>query len=218
MLIYRKETPYFALLLDLTKHELKITQRWRYTWMNGPNTSGWTYQQKKKFHDKVDRLIWSIWGSKFFLKVVAGAKLPAGYKPGTITAYFDIKWVTDSTAHWKATVTKIKPGTFKQSYIRWAMRDMSLDTEDIKPTLKHKSGKVKHYQYGVAHEFGHTIGNVFNTSFGHGDEYLKGDRHFNDFPSIMNTGGQLRKRHLDFVKQNLNNMVPGVKFEVSHVK
>lgn len=218
MLIYKKNTPYFAITLDLEKNQLTIMQRWKYSWTNTPDTSKWKYSESKDFHHKVDRLIWSVWGSRFELRVAAGSKIPVNYRPGRIITYFDIKWVLDANAHWSVNVTKIKPGSFQQSYIRWDTREIKLDTEDARETLKYHQGAVRHYQYGVTHEFGHTIGNVTYTPSGHGDEYKAESVWTNDFPSIMNRGNELRQRHLDFIRQTINSMVPGMKFEISHVR
>jgi len=218
MLIYRKETPYFAITLDLGRNELKILQRWKYSWAIAPGSGKWTYAETKNFHHKVDRLIWSVWGSRFELKLAQGSKIPANYKVGPVKTYFDVKWVLDNSAHWKVTVTKIKRGAFQQSYIRWNTREISLDTEDTTKTLKYINGPVRSYQYGLTHEFGHTLGNVAYTPSGHGDEYASGSPYLADFPSIMNSGNELRQRHLDFIKQTLNSMVPGVKFDISHVR
>jgi len=218
MLVYTKNTPYFLITLDLKNNQLKVLQRWKYNWVNATGTTKWKYTESRDFHQKVDRLIWSVWGGRFELKISPGAVLPRNYKAGKIITYFDIQWVLDNTAHWKVDVTKIKPGGFQQSYIRWDNRQIQLDTEDTRQTLKFNKGNVKHYQYGVTHEFGHTLGNVTYTPSGHGDEYKQESVWLNDFPSIMNRGNELRQRHLDFIRQTINGMVPGLKFEISYVR
>lgn len=217
MLIYKKDTPYFTITLDLEKNQLNILQRWRYSWTNDLGTSKWTYAETKDFHYKVDRLIWSVWGSRFNLKLTPGSKIPANYRTGTIKTFFDVKWVLDNTSHWVVNVSKIKANSFKRSSVNWDRRAINLDTEDMRKVLKYHNGPLRYEQYGVAHEFGHTIGNVTHVPNGHGDEYLKESTYQNDFPSIMNSGTDLRQRHFDFIKQCINSMVPGMRFEITYV-
>lgn len=100
-------------------------------------------------------------------------------------------------------------------------------------------------QYPVAHKFGHAIGNsrgaypspiMGGSSISvitHGDEYRVSTTQKNhirinqqrrefieDLNIIMNVGNSLRKRHLDYIMQELNSMYPsffGYYFEIDEV-
>ncbi|PIT59688.1 hypothetical protein [Snodgrassella alvi] len=100
------------------------------------------------------------------------------------------------------------------SYIIWDQRIISLDTEDIKSNYKGYFGFKDYYQFSIAHEFRHTVGNVL--IIGHSDEYHDDSRinggFKQDYPSIMNVGNELRKRHLDYMTNQLNTMLPNTTF------
>jgi hypothetical protein len=215
MLTYYKDTPHFSVHLNLTQNEVKITQRWKYTWINKLGAKAWTYAEKRKFHASADRLIWSVWGTPFELMPATHSVLPKGYQAKPLKVFFDIEWVIGSNQHWSVTAAKIPRGSFEQSYIVWETRKISLDSEDVVPIIKKYTKTRNYYQRGIVHEYGHTIGNIPQAAARHGDEYLSGNPFLNDFPSIMNVGEHTRKRHLDYVKQVINSLVPGLVFTVS---
>ncbi|OKS86988.1 hypothetical protein [Mucilaginibacter polytrichastri] len=215
MLTYYKDTPHFSVQLSLIKNEVKITQRWKYTWTSKLGATAWTYPEKRKFHAAADKLIWSVWGTPFELTPTPDSVLPEKYHARPLRVYFDIEWVLGTNQHWDVNATKIPRGSFEQSFIIWETRKISLDSEDTVSTLKKFSRPKNYYQRGVVHEYGHTIGNIPYTAGRHGDEYLNSSPYLHDFPSIMNVGEQVRKRHLDYVKQVVNTLIPGLKFNVS---
>jgi hypothetical protein len=100
-----------------------------------------------------------------------------------------------------------------------------IDTNDIAPDLK-TNGFANALQFPVAHEFGHTIGNVPLLYPGsHGDEYYSKPilkpysadisqtiANYNDYQSIMNIGSSIRERHFDYLLRELNTIIPDTIF------
>lgn len=102
-----------------------------------------------------------------------------------VTLDFDFKiqeagWMFD---HWEITVTKIKPGTFRQSYVMPSMNNVRLDSEDLTPVTK----AAGYTQRGAVHEFGHMLGLD--------DVYTAKSKHHGDTPSIMHSSEFVRPRH-----------------------
>lgn len=98
----------------------------------------------------------------------------------------------------------------------WGIRQINIDTEDLKFSLKKIINSKKYYQFPIAHEFGHTVGNA--PIIGHSDEY-NADPKINggfksDYSSLMNVGNQLRNRHLDYILKELNTMLPDTTFKI----
>lgn len=199
--------------IDPGKSQIFIQQKWKYTWNVQMGCTAWTEQEKKDFHTKVDRLIWSLWAGKFKATVAGTSDFAKNYKTKIFTLNFDVKKVT-SGEHWKVEVLKIPKGSSNQSYIIWSTRTISLDTEDNNKRNIIRNGKTYH-QYPVAHEFGHTSGNSKFASAGmHGDEYKASSPHNADYKSMMNVGSILRKRHMDYAINIINNMIPNTTFNI----
>ncbi len=101
-------------------------------------------------------------------------------------------WMFD---HWELTVTKIKAGDFRTSFVNTRRGNVTLDSGDLTLTPKGHGSS----QRGVVHEFGHMVGLP--------DEYKVGHAHAADYPSVMNRGENLRARHnnsmLDWLKRKL---------------
>ncbi len=213
---YHKSTSKMNISIVTDKNYIFVSQRWKYSWLNAPKTTAWTYAQKKDFHNKVDRLIWSNWSSHFTLKVSGRSDFAKQYKGKTLRINFDVQWVL-SNEHWNVDVTKIKKNDSKTSSVRWSSNIIKLDTNDT--LLRQTSKKNPAYvQYPVVHEFGHAIGNSKYASKGmHGDEYKKKSLHYADKKSLMNIGHELRSRHIDTLISELNTMIPNTTFKVSRV-
>lgn len=126
---------------------------------------------------------------------------------------FDIEWVL-SSHHWKVKVTKY-PSTHTGlviSAVSWTSKTIKLDTLDTRKRLNTFEG-ANYYQYPVAHEFGHAVGNSIYANTGmHGDEYKSSSAYLSDRKSIMNAGMELRDRHLDFIISQLNTMMINTTF------
>ena len=132
----------------------------------------------------------------------------------------------------------------RAKFYPWTERKIFLDVYDVTP--QEKCGAPDGLmQYTVAHEFGHTIGNTRGafpslimgfssiSVITHGDEYRASTTQKNhirinqqrrefieDLNSIMNVGNSLRRRHLDYIMQELNSMcLPffGCYFEIDEV-
>lgn len=203
MLRYKKDTPYFSILFDLEKNDFKVVQRWRYNWNNIPGTSRWTYTETKDFHRKVERLIRSVWGGKLLIKIIPGSTLPMNYLAAPIKTSFEVNWVMDNSAHWTAAIHKTNPNTYQKGDIRWDARKLSLDSPDQSP---------------INHKFAHTGSGVLYIPGTYLEQGVSWENTLNDFPGIMNTGTELKRRHLDFIRQTINGLVPGMKFELSYGK
>jgi len=181
-----------------------VREKWMYTWIdNGFPT--WTYKEKKDFHDKADNIIWQNWGGKLKVGVNGSSTFAQRNKTKHFTIKFDIEWVL-TNEHWKVRVTKIARGTEKTSSIQWPYRTINLDSEDVYM-------RRTFHQIPVAHEFGHTVGNSTYAATGmHGDEYKPTSPYYSDTNSMMHIGLELRKRHIDFLILELNQMMPNTTF------
>jgi hypothetical protein len=201
--------------MDITVEEagsnIFVQQKWKYEWLNDLNTTQWTYAQKKHLHDKIDTLIWRKWSGHFKIKTTGNSAFSKKHSSSGFTMNFDIKWVL-SNEHWLVRVRKIVSGTFKTSNVKWPSRIINLDTEDILIRKSTRGGRT-FYKYPVLHEFGHAIGNSVHASQGmHGDEYKANNPFKSDQSSIMNLGNELRKRHIEYLLQELNKMIPDTTF------
>lgn len=208
-----KKTDRMDISIMETEKRILIVQKWCYNWKTQPGISAWTTSQKRNFHDRVDKLIWSNWGGKHKIKVNGTSEFAKKYAKESFTVYFDIKWVLNQP-HWNVNVTKIPSKGFVTSNVLWNSREINLDTEDTVFTYKGSYKNKKHYQYPVLHEFGHATGNTIKLPGMHGDEYKVSSAFFLDKTSIMNIGNELKKRHLDYIVQQLNTMIPNTRFYV----
>jgi hypothetical protein len=238
-----RDTGRWVLDIDTTKGYVFLQTRWQYSWLTSGAVSNWTYREMKKFHDQVDRHIWSSWSNRAKLRVAGAADFCKRFAGKDIPIDLDVKWVTKDP-HWQANITKVPPGTFVTSNIVWNTKTVNLDTEDVNSTVKcndvpnvgaealyaalpdwladHNLVKsaltqnVCHNQVPAAHEFGHVAGNtgVLNR----GDEYNRTSPHIRDAASIVNIGSQLRDRHFQTILDELNVMIPGCTFSVHSIK
>ena len=100
----------------------------------------------------------------------------------------------------------------------WDSKIINIDTEDT-VKIKRDRGSKSYHQYPIVHEFGHSVGNSIFASTGmHGDEYNSSSSFFRDKRSLMNIGSNLRDRHLDFLLQQLNTMIPNAQFSKLKLK
>ena len=198
-----KKTDRMDIYLEEYRQIILIRQRWKYNWLNERNTTSWTLFEKRDFHNKVDNIIWKIWGGQFKIKVIGSSVFAQKYKNKIFTINFDIQWVIQNP-HWNVNVRKIVKNTSYRSNVRWNDREINLDTEDTKMRKDYK-------QVPVGHEFGHAIGYLY-------DEYNSTLSINNGFlfdqDTIMNVGMELRKRHLQYVIYQLSTIYPNTTFQL----
>lgn len=210
---YSKYTDRMDIHIEESRVTILIKQKWKYNWLNSIDTSLWTYYEKRKFHKQVDAIIWNSWGNYFYLKVEGTSVFAKRNAKKRWDVNFDIKWVHQAE-HWMVNVTKYPHDYIGNptSNVLWRSRKINLDTKDISWRKRVKT-YGNFYQYPIAHEFGHAVGNTVNLhSNMHGDEYKLHSSYFNDKNSLMNIGNELRDRHLDYVISELNTMIPNSKF------
>ena len=194
-----------------------VQQKWQYTWLNESDTTAWTYTERSRFHNQIDRSIWEGWSSRFVLGVQGTSPFALNHKKDSFRINFDVKWVLKD-GHWKVEVNKVLPGQFRTSSVNWANRIISLDTEDVN-ARQHLYGSETFAQYPIRHEFGHAVGNsTYAYPSGHGDEYKSISPYVGDRSSMMNIGNQLRQRHADYMIRELNQMVPNTTFYLKKLK
>ncbi|WP_159295629.1 hypothetical protein [Tenacibaculum maritimum] len=199
--------------IEESRGTILIKQKWRYFWLNSMNTSRWTYSEKQKFHIEVDNLIWNSWGKYFFLKVKGNSDFAIRNAKKRWDVNFDIEWVQYGE-HWKVNVTKYPSNHLAHitSGVDWNNKIIKLDTKDTSWRRRVRA-QESFYQYPIAHEFGHAVGNSIHASSGmHGDEYNPSSNYFKDKNSLMNIGNRLKDRHLDYILRELNTMVSNSKF------
>ena len=213
LLFKHKETSRMTIDIDMENGAVLITQRWRMV-DKGNNSSA----SIEHFKRMVASTVQAIWNQRCFVNLVERDLLKNKIRRDTFVINFKVRWVS-SNEHWRV---YMQPEGV--SSVDWCARNIYLDVYDVRPQRK-KGAPKGLCQYPVAHEFGHTIGNVRGafpsllmgihgfTTIHHGDEYRSGyvpknktEEYVEDINSIMNIGNSLRKRHLDYILQELNSM------------
>ena len=148
----------------------------------------WTDAEKSIFVKTWERDIKKAWGNKKIKTLGSGKH---------VTLIFNIDaqiggWMFD---HWEVTVTKIKAGSFRTSYVAYKKGQVTLDSEDLVPVAK----GAKTPQRGAIHEFGHMLGLD--------DEYIQGSKYKHDTASIMHSSEVIRPRHNSTLMKWLNNAI-----------
>ena len=215
---HTRKLPWCDITIDGAAGRILVTQKWKYDWLLDTSTtadtpSAWTDDEKTAFHANASSAITKAWSRKATFTVAGESEFAKTYSTTSFSLGFQIRHVT-AGSHWKVNVTKTKAGKFLSSEIVWAFRTIKLDTNDMSSTLKYISpdAKVRVYQIPVAHEFGHTIGNVRAKK--RGDEYRASSPYSDDYRSIMHSGNLLRKRHFLTVDEELDKVVPNTTFSL----
>lgn len=227
-----KELKWGVIYIDTNEGRILFQQRWKYEWVDGRwryygawryergswvNMLGfinsrspfpidwkpyWTEKEKIDFHNELDRCIWSTWSYRAYYTVDGISKFAKKFEGKKIPINFDIERVsTDNNKHWTVKVTKVPPNVpSPTSSTNWNKRILNLDSND----MKWKS-KTCH-QKGVAHEFGHAIGNVPMIDRDRMDEYKQQSQYYKkNYDSIMHHGSELYERHFRTITEELNN-------------
>jgi hypothetical protein len=211
-----KEVPWCTIDIDTSAGRIVLQERWQYTWIvESGSTLRWTLAEKQDFHRRVDREIWAAWSNRAFLQVAGSSDFAKRFSSRMLPVFMDVRWVL-AKPHWTVTVKKIAKGKISSSATNWWDRRITLDSNDVAVRTR-LIGPTKETitQIPVAHEFGHTIGNV--DAYARGDEYEATSDHAGDQQSIMNRGLQLRIRHFDQLLMELNDMIEGTTFTVGRL-
>lgn len=218
-----KSTPYFDIQIIESNFEIIVTQRWRI--INNPRIP---LAKIEHFKRMAKGIINALWNYKFWVRVKGTSRFAIKNKRTVFNIRFQLEWVYRGE-HWRVDLSP----TSRQSSVNWYNRRIELDLEDTQ--LQEKIGSDgKILQYPIAHEFGHTIGNIRGFvslayipskpyqlfhRVRHDDEYKIGGvsprikyenrlrrQYVLDKNSIMNIGNQIRDRHIDFILLELNSM------------
>lgn len=200
--------------IDTSTGQIFLQERWQYNWLTEDGVTPWTLAQKRAFHTRADRAIWAAWSNRATMTASGTSDFARRMRGRALPINLDVRWVT-SNPHWTVNVTKIPAGTFRQSNVDWPNRVINFDTEDF-TTRTFNDGGTRSTQVPVTHEFGHTIGNVFELE--RGDEYHAGGTNVNDHGSMMNHGQTLRSRHFQTILDEMNQMIPNTTFAVGTIR
>ncbi|PZO69797.1 MAG: hypothetical protein DI640_15205 [Sphingomonas taxi] len=209
-----RETDRMTINLDTRQGIILVRQRWFYNWIVGPGATPWTQGQRRAYHARFEAAILRSWNNRATIRASGTSDLARGMAGRSFSVRIDVQWVLGH-GHWTVTVKKLPVGVFDVSKVNWAQRRIWLDTNDL--TARHFArGGVRTRQVPVAHEFGHSFGNV--PQRGHGDEYRADSQYRRDVRSIINVGDTLRPRHFDHLISELNQMTPGTRFVMDTVR
>ena len=201
-----REKPWGTIDLDLHAPRVFFQQKWHYNWTAAPGVAPWTVTERRRFHHRLDRQIWSRWSNRIRLRVTGSGDFFRRVH-GAVPINFDVKWQL-GPGHWTVNVRKLpadsNPTTFISNVV-FATRTINLDSADLAAyTPSNAAGVAGPGFLAVPHEFAHTLGAP--------DEYVAGSPHLADSTSIANVGRQVRGRHLALILTELNTMVPGCTF------
>lgn len=217
MLIYKKDTPYFSVLLDLKRNELNIAQRWSYQFNNSSDDRCLTYSESKNLREKAGRLMMHIWGFPLVMRLGQGSKVPEGHQPGPIKVNYTRNWVSDNSAHWKLNIKKETNPSNSGSCLNWELRELLLTSPLHQPmsgfsltTCTQRRNPLHLNPLYGANAL------IYNDELQQDLPQMTSMMAF-DFPGMTNKASEIRQKHLDLLSKTLNSMVPGVKFNTTTV-
>jgi hypothetical protein len=215
-----KETSWCTIDVDTTKGRIVVVERWQYVWKLGtPRMTRWTIEERRAFHARADRAIWNAWSNRAMLAVDGTSEFAKRFSKRDIPVFMDIRWVI-AKLHWTVQVTKVDKTTFLTSRVGWSVRQIELDTNDFRER-EICFGPPKDIcaaQIPVAHEFGHTLGNIGRVHKGRSDEYDAKSLFSEDVASMMHRGNELRDRHFNHLLNELRGMVPDAEFSLNRLQ
>jgi hypothetical protein len=200
--------PWGDLDVDTQLGRVFVVQKWHYAWtLFSSQVAPWTYEERKQFHNTLDRQVWAEWSNRFRLQVTGSGDFARRFAATGVPLNFDIQWVI-AAGHWHVTVRKMPPNSSRttfRSHVVPATRRIEIDTMDLPPSsAANDAGQISRRFRSGPQEFGHTMALR--------DEYNAGSPHLPDTASIMNIGTQVRRRHLQLTIDTLNSLMPTVKF------
>lgn len=172
---------------------LEMEMTIEFSFENGADGLNWTPQEKQAFMDDYVRQVEASWSGRSFTTddgqpVTLDVNLTVREQESGFMG--SVRDMLDGSEHYNINVLRIPEGGFHRSSV--GPGNVShLDSEDNTPVNKGADTP----QVGTVHEFGHMIGLP--------DEYAEADpggAHNDDRSSIMNSGMQVRERHLDIVE------------------
>lgn len=216
-----KDVPWCAIDIDTKAGKVVMQQRWQYVWLlQSTRMTRWTHPEKQRFHARADRAIWNAWSNRAMLKVEGKSEFAKRFRGHDIPVFMDIRWVL-ARPHWTVQVTKTSnKNVFLKSRVGWSARVIELDTNDFAEREK-CFGPPKDLcvtQIPVAHEFGHTLGNIGAVHKGRSDEYNEKSLFSEDLASMMNRGNELHDRHFNHMLSEFGGMVPDTVFSLGRLQ
>lgn len=215
-----QDTSWCTLDIDTTAGKVVVLQRWQYVWLlQSPRMTRWTLSEKRAFHARAEREIWSAWSNRAHLRVEGSSEFAKRFAGREIPVFMDIRWVL-AKPHWTVQVTKIAKEQFNLSRVAWTTREIRLDTNDFtsRQTCFGPSKSMCVHQVPVAHEFGHAMGNIAKIHPDRDDEYEVTSPFSSDFRSIMHRGNQLRERHFEHLLTELYELIPDTVFSMGRLQ
>jgi len=224
--------PWGVIDLDTVGGRIFFQQDWFYTWtLFNATVPAWTLNQKRFFHNTLDRQIWARWSNHIKLRVSGTTPFARRFAASGVAINFDIRWVL-RPGHYAVTVRKMPPGSTPTtfiSFVDFGARRIELDSADLTGyrVANEAGNSAPDPFFAGPHEFGHTLDNP--------DEYnavstAMAQSDFSSIPSalssmarlgramalladtnsIENVGRQVRPRHLHLIIDALNALTPGV--------
>lgn len=214
---FLKETNRMNIVLDTEKKEISVTQKWKYIWQTVPieNPPEWNFGEQDRFCENARNIIQRLWNNKICFKVkpAPGKTSPfAGQYAGVeFNVSVDIQEVMTGE-HWKVFVSKFSRSYRRQALVNWNNREIQVTSKSIRSTTaKLWDGSKRNKQYRIAHEFGHTLGNIGPEDVNE-DEYYPDHIFSRDINSIMCIGNEVRGRHFFHLQTVLEEMIPDTQF------
>ncbi|MGA7394282.1 MAG: hypothetical protein WBL40_05160 [Terrimicrobiaceae bacterium] len=221
-----------SIYIDLESGKVNFVQRWKYEFVVAQGVGAWTEQEKVDFHYAAESLIWKHWNSNrplagtstdpttlaiiqllnshngVLFNVSGSHPFAQRFSASGVPIEFDVL-VVITRPHWNVRVKKLAAGQFEHSTVTWDSRQIRLikSAVETRSACNNAAPRVCSDQFtSVPHEFGHMLRRP--------DEYLRGSRFLDDANSIMNIGTEVRTRHLSWVRDQLNQMLPNCTFSL----
>lgn len=214
-------TDQMEVILDTEKVNISISQRWKCDFLTmGRHEGRWTEGEKITFRNKAVDLINEMWGNKAYAQTTLGcnSRFAQAHNGKRFIINPLIDFVEDNQ-HWTLKIYKARPKHYfvdeTTAWVDWNSKEIHITSGAVNQFQYHdladRSDAGAQYHV-VAHEFGHTLGNIaqFNT----GDEYRTHHPLKHDKASIMNHGSEVRERHFRYIRHILMNMCPDTDFTV----
>jgi hypothetical protein len=221
--------------------EVRFTQRWRYHFTTQHGAAPWTPDEERAYHFLLKQMIWMRWNSRrpvpiratdddttrsiakllnegngIVFRVSGKSDFARKFAAEYIPIEFDVL-ISVKRPHWHMRVRKLDPSKLAggkhptqvfRDNVDFDSRSINLSYENREPFQACSEGRGSQCQddfLTFPHEFGHSLG--YGT-----DEYAAGAAKHADVKSIMNIGHELRQRHLEWVRSQINLINPHTTF------